>query len=172
MKLLVIFLLLLLSLPVVSDSLQPHGLHTRPLSLTIFWSFPKFMSIASVMPSSHLILWHPLLLLPSVFPSIRNFSSESVVHIRWPEYWSSASASVLPMSIQGWFPLRLIWSPYRPRDSQESSPAPQFKGINCLVLCLLYGPALRTLCDHWQDHCLDYMDLCWKTVVSVFQHTV
>ena len=75
------------------------------LSLTNSWSLPKFISIASVMPSSHLILWHPLLLLPSVLPSIRNFSSESVVHIRWPEYWSSASASVLPMNIQGWFPL-------------------------------------------------------------------
>ena len=58
------------------------------LSLTISWSLPKFMSIASVMPSSHLILWCPLLLLPSNFPSIRDFSNESAVHIRWPKYWS------------------------------------------------------------------------------------
>ena len=58
------------------------------LSLTVSRSLPKFMTIASVMPSRHLILWHPLLLLPSVFPSIRDFSNESVVHIRWPEYWS------------------------------------------------------------------------------------
>ena len=57
------------------------------LSLTISQSLPKFMSIASMMPSSHLILWHPLLL-PSIFPSIRNFSNESTVHIRWPKYWS------------------------------------------------------------------------------------
>ena len=55
------------------------------LPFTISWSLPKFMSIASVMPSSHLILWCPLLL-PSIFPSIRNFSSELVVHIRWPKY--------------------------------------------------------------------------------------
>jgi len=68
----------------------------------------KLMSIESVMPSNHLILCYPLLLLPSVFPSIRVFSSESVLHIRWPKYWSEASASVLPVNIQDWFPLGLI----------------------------------------------------------------
>ena len=61
--------------------------HQASLSLTIFWSLPKFMSIASVMPSSHLILWCPLLLLPSIFPSIKDFSSELAVRIRWPKYW-------------------------------------------------------------------------------------
>ena len=60
--------------------------HKAPLSLTISWSLPKFMFIALVMPSSHLILWCPLLL--SIFPSIRYFSSESAVHIMWPKYWS------------------------------------------------------------------------------------
>ena len=63
------------------------------------------MSIESVMPSNHLILCHPLLLLPSIFPSIRVFSNELVLHIRWPKYWSFSLASVLPMNIQGWFPL-------------------------------------------------------------------
>ena len=58
-----------------------------------------------VMPSNHLILCHPLLLLPSIFPSIWVFSNESVLCIRWPKYCSSASASVLPMNIQDWFPL-------------------------------------------------------------------
>ena len=58
------------------------------LSITNSWSLLKFMSIESVMPSNHLILCSPLLLLPSVFPSIRVFSSESVLHIRWPKYWS------------------------------------------------------------------------------------
>ena len=58
------------------------------LSLSISWSLPKFMPIALVMPSSHLILWHSLLLLPSIFPSIRDFSNESSVCIRWPKYWS------------------------------------------------------------------------------------
>ena len=66
----------------------------------------KLMSIESVMPSNHLNLCHPLLLLPSVFPSIRVFSSESLLHIRWPKYSGvSASTSVLPMNIQDWSPI-------------------------------------------------------------------
>ena len=74
----------------VSDSLRPHDLqHARPsLSITNSWSPPKPMSIVSVMPSNHLILCHPLLLLPSIFPIIRVFSNESALHIRWPKYWS------------------------------------------------------------------------------------
>ena len=66
------------------------------------------MSIESVIPSNHLILRHPLPLLPSTFPSIRVFSNESALCIRWPEYWSPASAWVFPMNIQGWSPLRLM----------------------------------------------------------------
>ena len=81
--------LLLFSCPVMTNSLRHHGLqHARTLSLTISRSLPKFMCIASVMPSSHLILWHPLLHLPSIVPSIRDFSNESAVCIRWPKYWS------------------------------------------------------------------------------------
>ena len=74
------------------------------LSITKSQSPPKPMSIESVMPSNHLILCRPLLL-SSIFPSIRVFSNQSVLHIRWPEYWSTASASVLPMNIQDWSPL-------------------------------------------------------------------
>ena len=75
------------------------------LSITNSWSLLKLTSIKSVMPSKHLILCGPLLLLSSIFPSIRVFSNESVLRIRWPKYCSSASASVLPMNIQNWFPL-------------------------------------------------------------------
>ena len=93
------------SCSVVSDCLWPHGMqHTR--SITNSRSLLKLMSIKSVMPSNHLILCCPLLLLPSVFPSIRE-SKESVLPIRWPKYWTSFSASVLPVNIQGWFPLGL-----------------------------------------------------------------
>ena len=74
------------------------------LSITNSRSLLKLMFIASVMPSNHLIFCRPLLLLPSIFPSISFFSNESALHIRWPK--SSASASVLPMNIQGGFPLR------------------------------------------------------------------
>ena len=77
------------------------------LSITNSQSLLKLMSIESVMPSNLLILCYPLLLLPSIFPSIRIFSNESVLPIRWPKYWVSASASVLPMNIHDWFPLGL-----------------------------------------------------------------
>ena len=73
------------------------GAHQASLSITNFWSPPKPMSIKSVMPSNHLILCRPLLLLPSIFPSIRVFSNESALRIRWPKYWSF-SFSISPSS--------------------------------------------------------------------------
>ena len=75
--------------------------HQASLSITNCRSLLKLMSIESVMPSKHLILRCPLLLLTSIFPSIRVFSNESVLCIRWPKYWSFSSASELPMNIQG-----------------------------------------------------------------------
>ena len=84
---------------VVSDSATPWtAARQASLSFAIFWSLLKLMSIESVMPSNHLILCRPFLLLPSFFPSTRAFSSESALCIRWPKYWNSAS--VLPMNIQ------------------------------------------------------------------------
>ena len=77
------------------------------LSITNSQSLLKLMSIESVMPSNHLIVCHPLLLLPSIIPGIRVSSSESVLHIRWPKYWSFNFSSVLPVNIQDLFPLRL-----------------------------------------------------------------
>ena len=74
---------------VVSDSLRPHEpQHTASLSITSSQSSPKLMSIELVIPSNHIILCHPLLLLPSMFPSIRVFSNESGLRIRWLKYWS------------------------------------------------------------------------------------
>ena len=81
--------------------------HQASLSLTISWSLPKFMSTASVMPSSHLILCRSLLLLPSIFPSIRSFPMSWLFASHGHSVGASASASVFPMSIQGWFLLRL-----------------------------------------------------------------
>ena len=92
----------------MSDSLRPQGLqHARlPCSSPAHsQSLLKLTSIESVMPSKHLILCHPLLLLLSIFTSIRDFSNESVICIRWPKLGVSASASVSPMNIQDWFPL-------------------------------------------------------------------
>ena len=74
------------------------------LSITNSWRLLKFMSIESVVPSNHLIC-HPLLLLPSIFPSIRIFSNESVFNIKWPKYWSFTLRISPPINIQEWFPL-------------------------------------------------------------------
>ena len=79
--------------------------HQASLSFTISLSLLKLMSIELMLASDHLILCCPLLLLPSIFPSIRVFSNEPALYIRWPKYWSISSASALPMNIQGWFPL-------------------------------------------------------------------
>ena len=96
------------------ETLWP-GEHQASLSITNFWSLLNLVSIKLVMPSNHLIHCRPLLLPPSVFPNIRVFSNKSVLHIRWPKYWSF-SLSISPlMHIQDWFPLRLtgwisLWS--------------------------------------------------------------
>ena len=163
------------SLPVVSDSLQLHALwHTRP---------PCLSPSPRVCPSSYpLHQWcHPAM------------SSSDALFSFWPQSFPASGASPVSCSLSQIakileFQLQrqslqqifrvdyphdwLVWSPWCPRDSQESSPAPQFAGINSLAFCLLYGPALTVLHDHWQDHSLDYMDLCWQNNISAFQHTV
>ena len=86
------------------------------LSLTIFQSLSKFMFIVLVMPSRHLILWRPLLLLPSILPSIRDFSNESAVCIRWPKYWSfsfSISPSNKYSGLISWFNLLVVQETFR-----------------------------------------------------------
>ena len=95
---------------VTSNSLWPHGLqHARPPSITNSQSLLRLMSIESLMPSNHLILCHPLLSLPSVFPSIRVFSNESALQIRWPKYWSF-SFSISPSNeYSGPISFRIDW---------------------------------------------------------------
>ena len=132
------------------------------------------MSIESVMLSNHLILCCPLLLLPSIFSSIRVFSNESGLF-----HWVGSLhqvAKVLQLQLQhqsfqwifrvdflyNW----LVWSPCCPKDSQESSPAPQFEGINSLAFSLFYCPALTSIHDYWKNHSFDYMDLCRQSNVS------
>ena len=93
-------------------------------------------------------------------PSIMVFSNESVLRIRWPKYWSSAS--ILPMNTQDWSPLGWSgWISLLSKDSQESSPIPQFKSINSSVLSFLYSPTLTSIHDYWKNQSFEYMDLCW-----------
>ena len=97
---------------------------------TIYQQLLKLMFIESVMLSNHLVLCHLLLLLPSIFSSIRVFSNESYFTLAGQSTGASASPLVLSMNIQDWFPLGLTgWSPWCPKDFQESSPAPHFKNI-------------------------------------------
>ena len=117
---------------VVSDSTIPWtAAHQASLSITNSRSPPKPMTTESVMPSNHLILCHPLLLLPSIFPSIRVFSNESALHIRWPKDWSFRF-SISPSSDYSGLissTMDCLWSPCSPRDSRQFSPT-QFKNIN------------------------------------------
>ena len=114
------------------------------------------MSIESVMPSNHLVLCRPLLLLPSIFPSIRVFSTESSLCIRWPKYWSfsfsislSNEYSGLISSRTNWFDLLAV------QGTQESSPAPHFESINSLALSLLYSPTLISVHNYRENHSFD-----------------
>ena len=118
------------------------------LSITNSQSLLKLLSIESVIPSSYLILCHPLLL-PSVFPSIRVFSSEPVLCIRWPKYWNFSFTISPSNEYSGLISFRMDWLDLLARDSQESSPTPQFKSINSSVLSFLYGPILTSIHDYW-----------------------
>ena len=128
------------------------------LSITNYQSSLRHASIKSVMPSSHLILCRPLLLLTPIPPSIRVFSNESTLHIRWPKYWSF-SFSISPSNEHsGLISFRMDWLDLlavQGTHSQESSPTPQFKSINSSVLSFLHSPTLTSIHDHWKNHSLD-----------------
>ena len=131
------------------------------------------MSLKSLMPSNHLILCHPLLLLPSIFPSIRVFSNESVIHIRWPKYWSF-SFSISPSNeysgiisfMTDWFDLAVQGT------LKSSSPTPQFKSISSLVLSLLYDPTLTSVHDYWKNNSLNIWTIVSRVVSLLFYYAV
>ena len=155
---------------VMSDSLPPHeSQHARPLSITNSRSLLKLMPIELVMPSNHLILCRPLLLLPPT-PSQHQGLSQ----------WVNSShevAKVLEFQFQHqslWTPRTdllqdgLVGSPCCSRDTQESSTTPQFKSISFSALSFLYSPTLTSIHDHWKNHSLDQTDLFWQSNVSAF----
>ena len=136
------------------------------LFITNSRSLLKLMSIKLSMPSNHLILCRPLLLLPSIFCSIRVFSNELSLHIRWPKDWSF-SFSISPSNeYSGVISFRMDWFDLlSTQGTQESSPAPQFESISSLVLSLLYGPTLTSVHDYWKNHSRE----C-QTVVQLYFH--
>ena len=142
---------------VVSDSLWPHGLqHTR-------FPCPSLAprACSNSCPPSR---WYHPTISSTVVPfssCLQSFPASGSFPMSWffpsggQQMGASASSSVLPMNIQDWFPLGLTGSPCSPRDSQESSPTPQFKSISSSALSLLYGPTLTSIHDYWKNHSFD-----------------
>ena len=134
------------------------------------------MSIELVMPSNHLILCNPLLLLPSIFPSIRDFSNESALHIRWPEYWSFSFNISTSNEHPGLISFRMDWLDLLViQGTLKSSPTPQVKSISSSALSFLYSPTHTSVHDYWKNRSLDQMDLCWQSLLlllllSCFSH--
>ena len=135
----------------MSDSATPWtAARQASLAITNSQSLLKLRSIKSVMPSNHLILCRPLLLLPSVFPSISVFSIESVLHIKWPKYWSFCFSISPSNEYSGLISFRMDWLDLLAVQGtlQEYSPTPQFKSISSLALSFLYSPTLTSIRDY------------------------
>ena len=127
------------------------------LSFTISWSLLKLMFIESVMPSNHLIVCYPLLL-PLIFPSIRVFSNESALRIRWPNYWSFSFSFNISSSNEysGLISFKIDWLYLLAvQGTQDSSPIPQFKSISSFALSLLCGLTLTSIHDYWKNRSFD-----------------
>ena len=132
------------------------------LSITNSWSPPKPMSIKSVMPSKHLSLCLPLLLLPSITPSIKVFSNESALHIRWAKYWSF-SFSISPSSeYPGLISFRMDWLDLLAVQGTPKNLLQHHTSKTSILwaLSLLYGSTLTSIHDYWENHNFDYTDPC------------
>ena len=126
-------------------------------SITSPQSLLKLMSIESVIPSNHLILCRPLLLPPSIFPSIRGFSKKSVLCIRWPNYWSFSFCISPSNEYSGLISFRNDWLDHFAVQGTLKSlhQQQQFKNINSLTLTFLYRPNLTSTHDYWKNHSFD-----------------
>ena len=142
---------------VVSDSLPPRGQQYPRLRCPS--PSPEACSNSCPLnqwchPTISSSVGRPLLLLPSIFPSISIFSNESALCIRWPKYWSFSISPSNEYSRD-----RLVWSPCSPRDSQEPSPTPRVKNNKFFGPTFLYGPTLTSIHVYWKNHSFDYTDL-------------
>ena len=126
------------------------------LFITNSWSSPKTMSTESAMPSNRLILCCPLLL-PSIFPSIRVFSKELVLHIRWSKYWSFSFSRSPSKEHSGLISFKIDWLGLLEIQGTLKSffPTPQFKSINSSALSFLYSSTLTCIHDYWKNHSFD-----------------
>ena len=159
---------------VMSNSATPWtAARQASLSITNSQSLLRLTSIESVMPSNHLILCHPLLLLPSLFPSFRVFSNQSALRIRWPKYWSF-SFSISPSSEHpGLISFRMDWLDLLAVQGTLKSLL-QHHSLKASVLrrSAFFTVQLSHPHDHWKNHSLDKTDLCWQSNVSAFQYAL
>ena len=144
------------------------------LSITNSQSLFKLMSIESMMPSNHLILCHPLFLLPSIFPSIRVFSNDTALCIRGPKYWSF-SFNISPSNEDSglisfrldWLDLLAVQGTLKRVLSNTTVQKHQFFSTQ-----LSSQSNSHIIHDHWKNHSLDLMDLCWESNVSAFEYAI
>ena len=168
------FLLSLFINSVVSDSLETPwtAAHQASLSITNSRSPPKPMSIESVMPSNHLILYHPLLLLPSIFPSIRVFFNVSALCIRWPKYWSF-SFSISPSNEHsGLISFRIDWFDLLAVQGTLKSLFQHHSAKESILQCSAFfiDQLSQTYVTTEKNDSFDYTDLCWQSDVSALKH--
>ena len=161
---------------VMSNSLRPPWTAARQASLSITnsQSFLKLMSIKSVMPSNHLILCRPLLLPPSTIPSIRVFSNESVLRIKWPKYWSF-SFNISPNNeYSGLISFRMDWLDLLAVQGTLKSLFQHHSSKASILQHSAFSnnATLTFIHDYWKNHSFDSMDLCWQSNVSAFQYSV
>ena len=155
----------------MSNSLRRTAARQISLSFTISQSLLKLMSIESVMPFNHLIFCHPLLFLPSIFPSIRAFSNEPALCIKWPKYWSF-SFSISPSNEDsGLISFRIDWLNLLAVQGTLKSLHHSSKGINSLAFSLLYGPTLTAIHDCRKTIALTRYTFVGKVMSLLFNTT-
>ena len=143
--------------------------HT-PLSFTISQSWLKFMSIESVVLSNHLIFYHPLLLLPSIFPSIKVFFNESVLHIRWAKYWSFSFSIGPSNEYSGVISFRVDWFDFLAiQRTLKSLLQHQSWKASILWCSAFFLVQLTSIHDYWKNHSFEYMDFCQLSDVSGYR---
>ena len=138
------------------------------LSIINSWNLLKLMSIELVMPSNYLILCHPLLLPPSIFPSIRVFSNKSVLRIRWPKYWSFSFSISHSNEYLGLISFRMDWLDLLAVQGTLKSLQHHSSKASILWRSSFFTVQLTPIHDYWKNQSFDYSDLCWQRNVSAF----
>ena len=140
------------------------------LSITNSRRLLKLMSIVSVMPSNHLILCRPLLLWPSIFPSIRGFFNESVLHIRWPKYWSFNFSISISNEYSGLIHCRMDWLDLLAVQGTLKSLLQHHSSKVSILQCSAFFilQLSHPIYDYWKKHSFDQTDFCWQSNVSAF----